>query len=389
MATITPIAYNNSGTPIPGTIQIGDLSIASSAQDYGSTPFPGNKRFWATPDEDLHYVIAYPVPAGNHPNPLSVQCFVGFFKSVVKTEESFINLANYFANSLNTPQNFTGGTDAKVWLNDNGYWTSYTPNTPFNDLQTIAEYLRGFMNDFKNPNFYDYWLDGDGYYISDGGGDMYDNGNISSPWVISNTEYISNSGYSPGTYPYAVDYTQSATTQMEDTSFGYISLGYEQYDNITDTQSPTYLPLTVLGARDNTTYGPGLPIGFQTGGNSGADGGGALSSGYIYSGTVVSGFTVYSFYRETYNAGDPSHCDLYILLGHPNWGSVFGTVSSFAQPTNVGGCGGYLYTSGVNTENVLAIKTLLSKNGGQLVTLAECQTVTNNFIIRVKQALNF
>jgi hypothetical protein len=112
---------------------------------------------------------------------------------------------------------------------------------------------------------------------------------------------------------------------MEDTSFGYISLGYEQYDNITDTQSPTYLPLTVLGARDNTTYGPGLPIGFQTGGNSGADGGGALSSGYIYSGAVVSGFTVYSFYRETYNAGDPSHCDLYILLGHPNWGSVFGT----------------------------------------------------------------
>ena len=144
MATITPIAYNNSGTPIPGTIQIGDLSIESSAQDYGSTPFPGNKRFWATPDEDLHYVIAYPVPAGNHPNPLSVQCFVGFFKSVVKTEESFINLANYFANSLNTPQNFTGGTDAKVWLNDNGYWTSYTPSTPFNDLETIVDIIDNF-----------------------------------------------------------------------------------------------------------------------------------------------------------------------------------------------------------------------------------------------------
>lgn len=137
MATITPIAYNNSGTPIPGTIQIGDLSIASSAQDYGSTPFPGNKRFWATPDEDLHYVIAYPVPAGNHPNPLSVQCFVGFFKSVLRTEESFVDLANYFANSLSTPQNFTGGTEAKQWLNDNGYYTSYSDIWQYDSVNNL------------------------------------------------------------------------------------------------------------------------------------------------------------------------------------------------------------------------------------------------------------
>jgi len=80
---------------------------------------------------------------------------------------------------------------------------------------------------------------------------------------------------------------------------------------------------------------------------------------------------------------------LYILLGHPNWDSTFGSVSSFAQPTNVGGCGGYLYTSGAGTENILAIKTLLSKNSGQLVSLAECQTVVDNFINRIKQAVNF
>jgi hypothetical protein len=77
------------------------------------------------------------------------------------------------------------------------------------------------------------------------------------------------------------------------------------------------------------------------------------------------------------------------LLGHPNWDSVFGTVTSFAQPTNVGGCGGYLYTTGAGTQNVLTIKTLLSKNGGVLVTSGECQTVVNSFIIRIKQALNF
>jgi hypothetical protein len=124
MATITPIAYNNSGTPIPGTTQIGDLSIASSAQDYGA--FPNGYRFWATPDKDLHYVIAFPVPSGNQPNPLSIPCYVGFFKSVLKTESSFLELANYVANQDNDPQNFTGGTDAKLWLNNNGYWTSYS-----------------------------------------------------------------------------------------------------------------------------------------------------------------------------------------------------------------------------------------------------------------------
>ena len=380
MPTSRPFAYNP-GAPIAGTSQFGTLAVGVSPElDYPSGA--GGVRWWNGADEDLGYVIGTSVPAGDQPTPEGNIGTVQFWRTDIKDETQFVDLANTV-----TGQNFTGGTEAKTWLNSNGYWTSFTPNTPFNDLETIAVYLRNYMPDFRNPNFYAYWLDGDGYYISDGGGDMYDNGNISSPWVIANTDYYSStSGYSPGTYPFAVDYTNSATTATLDTSFGYVSLGYQQY---TGVQSLTYLPLTVLGSRDNTTYGTGLPVGFQTAGNSGADGGGTLASGMIYSGSVVSGFTVYSFYRETYNAGDPSHCDLYILLGHPNWGSVFGTVSSFAQPTNVGGCGGYLYTTGAGTENILSIKTLLSKNSGQLVTLAECQTVTNNFIIRIKEALSF
>jgi len=123
MPSIIPIAYNNSGTPIPGTTQIGDLSIADTAQDYGA--YPDGYTFWATPDLDLHYAVAYPVPAGNHPNPLSIPCYVGFFKSPIKSESSFLELANYIANKDNDPQNFTNGDDAKTWLNNNGYWTSY------------------------------------------------------------------------------------------------------------------------------------------------------------------------------------------------------------------------------------------------------------------------
>ena len=384
MATITPVTFNT-GSTIAGTTQVGDLAAGTSPQDYSTQP--GGLIWWSTPNTETSYVIAHINEDANQPNPLSVpNVRVGFWKTQFKTEESFIERVEYISLVDGDPQTFTGGTDAKVWLNDNGYWTSYVPSNPYNDLQIIAEYLRSFMPEFRNPSFYAYRLDGNGFFIDDGGGDMYDNGNISSPWIIANTEYIGADGYSSGVYPYAVNYTNSATTTNIDTSFGYLSLGYQQYS---DTQSLTYLPLTVLGSRDNLTYGSGLPIGFQTGGNSGADGGGTLSSGYIYSGAVVSGFTVYAFYRETFNAGDPSHCDLYILLGHPNWDSTFGTVNSFAQPTNQGGCGGYLYTTGSGTQNILSIKTLLSKNSGQLVTSAECQTVVNNFVLRIKESLNF
>jgi hypothetical protein len=383
MATITPVTFNT-GSTISGTTQIGELAAGTSPQDYSTQP--GGLRWWSTPNRDDGYVIAHVNTEANQPNPLSVpNVRVGFWKCD-KTEEAFIQRVEYISLADGTPQTFTGGTQAKEWLNNNGYWTSYIPSNPYNDLQIIAEYLRGFMPEFRNPSFYAYQLDGNGYEINDGGGDMYDNGNISSPWIIAGTEYTQTNPYTSGGYPYAVDYTNSATTTNIDTSFGYISLGYQQFNS---TQSLTYLPLTVLGARDNITYGSGFPIGFQTGGNSGADGGGTLASGYVYSGSVVSGFTVYAFFRETFNAGDPSHCDLYILLGHSNWDSNFGSVNSFAQPTNQGGCGGYLYTSGFGTENILAIKTLLSKNGGQLVTLEECQTVVNNFILRIKESLNF
>lgn len=381
MPTARPFAYNT-GATISGTDQVGNLAIGFPTVGFESTGL----KWWNGPDEDLGYVIAHETPSGTQPNQFSIPAYLGFWRSDVKSEESFINLAEYVSNVHNTPQTFTGGTEAKDWLNTNGYWTSYTPNTPYNDLETIATYLRNYMSEFRNPSFYNYQLDGSGYEISDGGGDMYDGGNISSPWIVSGTQYTSSNGYNQFNYPYAVDYTNSATTTMLDTSFGYLSLGYQQF---TGVQSNTYLPLTVLGARDNITYGQGLPIGFQTGGNSGADGGGTLASGYVYNGTVISGFTVYSFYRETYNAGDPSHCDLYILLGHTNWQSTFGSINSFADPVSNGGCGGYLYTSGGNVKNVLAIKTLLSKNSGQLVTLGECQTVVQNFVLRIGQAVGF
>lgn len=255
-----------------------------------------------------------------------------------------------------------------------GVVNSNKRTNPYLYLGQIASTLRNHMADFRNPSFYNYWLDGNGTYISDGGGDMYDSGNYTTPWLRSGTQYTANSG----SFPSAINYTNTNST-LVDTDFYYISLGYTQY---TGVQDPTYLPLTVIGSRS----APG-PVGWQVGGNSGADGGGVLASGQIWGGTESNGFTTYAFYRETYNAGDPSHCNLIILLGHSNWSSSFGTINSFADPVSNGGNGAYYYTT--NASNILTIHTLLSKNSGQLVTAAECQTVVSNFTLRIKQSLGY
>jgi len=127
MATIIPVAYNPSLNPIPGTEQVGELAIGITAQDYSLQP--GGVRFWATPDLDLGYVIAHVNPLGNQPNPLSISpTYVGFWRSNSLTEPSFIELAEDVSVWDGNPQTFTNGLEAKTWLNNNGYWTSFTGN---------------------------------------------------------------------------------------------------------------------------------------------------------------------------------------------------------------------------------------------------------------------
>ena len=76
-------------------------------------------------------------------------------------------------------------------------------------------------------------------------------------------------------------------------------------------------------------------------------------------------------------------------MGHPNWRSGYGVVRTFADPVSNGGCGGFLAMTGSSINNLLAIQTLLSKASGVLVTSAECQTVVQNFVLKVKEAVNF
>ena len=115
MAIARPFAYNP-GTAIPGTEQLGDLSIG-----YPTTGFTDSPQYWNGPDEELGYIIGIPVSGNTQPTPLSgVTASVGFYRSETLSESSFVILTNQIFE-----QNFIDGYEAKTWLNDNGYWTSY------------------------------------------------------------------------------------------------------------------------------------------------------------------------------------------------------------------------------------------------------------------------
>ena len=118
MATSRPFAYNT-GSTISGTIQIGNLAIGVDNIDYVGGV--GGVRWWNGPDEDLGYVVAYPNTQGNQPNPEFVNAYLGFKRSVLKNDNSFLALVN-----KSYSQTFTDPAIAKEWLNDNGYWTSYS-----------------------------------------------------------------------------------------------------------------------------------------------------------------------------------------------------------------------------------------------------------------------
>lgn len=125
MATTTPVGYNPSQIPISGTTQIGDLAVGATSQEYSRNP--GDVKFWMTPNEDFGFVIAKPISAGNQPYNPSISAtgaYVGFSRSTDFSDSSFVGLVNQIAAGA-TAFTTTQGPQAKTWLNDNGYWTSY------------------------------------------------------------------------------------------------------------------------------------------------------------------------------------------------------------------------------------------------------------------------
>lgn len=123
MARIVPIAYYTGATP-SGYSKFGNLLVGTPAQDY--TLQPEGVRWWSSADVETYYVIGHENVNADQPNPLSIpNVRVGFWRTD-KTEAAFIDRVEYISNLDGDPQTFSAGTDAKIWLNNNGYWTSYS-----------------------------------------------------------------------------------------------------------------------------------------------------------------------------------------------------------------------------------------------------------------------
>ena len=135
MATARPFAYNT-GSPIDGTTQVGDLTIGTPTSGFTNSP-----QFWNGPDEELGYVIAKPVSGNTQPTPVSgVTASLGFYRTSTFTDISFINLSQYVALKNNTPQTFSSATDASIWLTNNGFWNSYITPVLYLDAGNVASY---------------------------------------------------------------------------------------------------------------------------------------------------------------------------------------------------------------------------------------------------------
>ena len=125
MSTTTSFAYNP-GETIPGTEQIGNLSIGAPISGFTSNP-----QYWNGPDEELGYVIAVPVSGNTQPTPIEgVFASLGFYRTSGFSDSDFINLSQSVSSQYGEPQTFTTASDASIWLTTNGFWNSYILPTP-------------------------------------------------------------------------------------------------------------------------------------------------------------------------------------------------------------------------------------------------------------------
>ncbi len=170
MATVRPFCYNPTHANIPGMENVGDISAG-----VGPVTIDPQYEWWNGPDEDPGYVIAYVDNSGDHPNGpervlnINFVCHLGFHRTSTKSDYEFIELAKKVLN------NFTLVTtqQAKLALNNAGYWTSYGALPPGMVL---------FL-DAGDPNSY-----------SGTGGTWYDLSGLSNHGIINGAVYSTQSG---------------------------------------------------------------------------------------------------------------------------------------------------------------------------------------------------
>lgn len=118
MSTSRAFAYNPSPTPPSGATQFGNIAVQDVGFNQG-----GGIRWFNGPDEDNGYVICHESgtrTAGSQSEIISGTT-IGFWRTSTKSDSEFLELV-----TVTTGQSFLTASVAKDWLNNNGYWTSYT-----------------------------------------------------------------------------------------------------------------------------------------------------------------------------------------------------------------------------------------------------------------------
>jgi len=123
MPTSRAFAYNPSEVVPTGATQFGNLAVQST----GWTAGCGGLQWFNGPDEDLGYAIGYPYGGPKTSGSVSQVISgtsVGFRRTATFSDATFLSSV------LNlTGQSFLTASNAKTYLNSNGYWTSYTAPT--------------------------------------------------------------------------------------------------------------------------------------------------------------------------------------------------------------------------------------------------------------------
>ena len=299
-----------------------------------------------------------------------------------------------------------------------GFTDSYTPPaadqtfSPSTFFDPLVNHLRGFLPEYRNFNFYFYQLDGpasppEKTFIADGGSDMFDTGNFTLPQGPFNfdSRYVSGGSSSVQSGDIAIDYLAARdTTLVYDGNLYYRTFGWGGGNNVTsgtvtqpvtNTGSLAWLPKLQEAAnypesRPLTAFayrtGSNQTIGLGKIGNLGADGAGTLVHDFVYLNQTVNTFNVVAWRRQVYNTGDPSVCDLYMLIGHPRWNSVYG-VTTWTTSGSTDLQNASLKMDG--TTNVIAVVMLLSKATGVQVTGPDCEIVVQQLTARMKSYFYF
>jgi hypothetical protein len=128
LATFRPPFAYNPGAPISGTTQYNDLAVGNVDVEYSANY--GGVQWWSSPEEVTGYIIGNARPGGQ-PSPSGVigTANVGFWRSKGRTDQAFLDLANYIGGKNGQPT-FTTTNEAETWLENNGYYTSYNLPTP-------------------------------------------------------------------------------------------------------------------------------------------------------------------------------------------------------------------------------------------------------------------